>query len=210
MLQSYLTGLVVCGGIIIAIGAQNAYLLGQAFRREHHWSAAALCMGSDVALFTLGMLGVSAALIAFPSALDIMRWAGVAFLLWLSFTAFVRAVQGRGGLTAEETRRRSLGAVLMTTLAVTLLNPQVYLDTLLLIPSVGAQQPEPVGFVAGASSASILWFALLAWGGSALAPVLARPMAWRVIDSVISLMMLAIALHLIFNGIELPATGSTV
>ncbi|TBW54305.1 amino acid transporter [Marinobacter halodurans] len=210
MLQSYLTGLVVCGGIIIAIGAQNAYLLGQAFRREHHWWSAALCMSSDVVLFTLGMLGVSAALIAFPSVLDVLRWAGVAFLLWLSFTAFLRAVQGRGGLTAEETSRRSLGAVILTTLAVTLLNPQVYLDTLLLIPSVGAQQPEPVGFVAGASSASVLWFALLAWGGSALAPVLARPVAWRVIDSAISLMMLAIALHLIFNGINLAASGSTV
>lgn len=204
MLQSYLTGLVVCGGIIIAIGAQNAYLLGQAFRREHHWWSAALCMSSDIILFSLGMLGVSAALVAFPSALNVLRWAGVAFLLWLSFTAFVRAVQGRGALEAEANSRRSLGAVLLTTLAVTLLNPQVYLDTLLLIPSIGAQQPEPVGFVVGASSASVMWFALVAWGGAALAPVLSKPVAWRIIDGAISLMMLAIALHLIVNGIDVP------
>lgn len=204
MLQSYLTGLVVCGGIIVAIGAQNAYLLGQAFRREHHWWSAALCMSADVMLFCLGMLGVSAALIAFPSALEFLRWAGVVFLLWLSFTAFMRAVQGRGGLVAEDSSRRSLGAVLMTTLAVTLLNPQVYLDTLLLIPSIGAQQQEPMVFAAGASSASIMWFTLLAWGGSALAPVLSRPIAWRIIDGLISLMMLVIAVHLIVNGIHVP------
>lgn len=202
MLQSYLTGLVVCGGIIIAIGAQNAYLLGQAFRREHHWWSALLCMSADAVLFTVGMLGVSAALIAFPSALDVLRWAGVGFLLWLGSTACIRAVRGRSALAAELEKRRSLGAVILATLAVTLLNPQVYLDTLLLIPSIGAQQSDPLLFVVGATSASVVWFTLLAWGGSALAPVLASPVAWRTIDGVIALMMLAIALHLMFNGLE--------
>ncbi|WP_166268108.1 LysE/ArgO family amino acid transporter [Marinobacter caseinilyticus] len=201
MLQSYLTGLVVCGGIIIAIGAQNAYLLGQAFRREHHWWSAVLCMSSDALLFTIGMLGVSAALLAVPSALEVLRWAGVVFLLWLSFTAFRRAVQGRSALTVDDESKRSLGAVILTTLAVTLLNPQVYLDTLLLIPSIGVQQSDPMVFVAGATSASVLWFVMLAWGGAALAPVLSRPIAWRVIDGAISLMMLSIAVHLIVNGI---------
>ncbi|MDX1799569.1 MAG: LysE family transporter [Marinobacter sp.] len=202
MLQSYLTGLVVCGGIIIAIGAQNAYLLGQAFRREHHWWSALLCMSADAVLFTVGMLGVSAALVAFPSALEVLRWAGVAFLLWLGSTACIRAVRGRSALAAELDKRRSLGAVILATLAVTLLNPQVYLDTLLLIPSIGAQQPDPLLFVVGATSASVVWFTLLAWGGSALAPVLASPVAWRTIDGIIALMMLAIALHLMFNGLE--------
>lgn len=205
MLQSYLTGLVVCGGIIIAIGAQNAYLLGQAFRREHHWWSAVLCMSTDALLFTAGMLGISAALMAVPSALEVMRWAGVVFLLWLSFTAFRRSVQGRSSLSVDVDSRRSLGAVITTTLAVTLLNPQVYLDTLLLIPSIGAQQSEPMVFVAGATSASVLWFALLAWGGAALAPTLSKPLAWRVIDGLISLMMLTIALHLVFNGLDLSS-----
>lgn len=202
MLQSYLTGLVVCGGIIIAIGAQNAYLLGQAFRREHHWWSALLCMSADALLFSLGMLGVSAALVAFPSALEVLRWAGVVFLLWLGGTASVRAIRGRSALAMELEKRRSLGAVLLATLAVTLLNPQVYLDTLLLIPSIGAQQQEPLVFVAGATSASVVWFSLLAWGGAALAPVLARPVAWRTIDATIAVMMLAIAMHLMFNGLD--------
>ncbi|AZT83173.1 amino acid transporter [Marinobacter sp. NP-4(2019)] len=200
MLESYLTGLVVCGGIIVAIGAQNAYVLSQAIRREHHWWSAGLCMAADVTLFTLGMFGVSAALMAMPQALEILRWLGVVFLGWLAVQAFVRAGRGREALEAGEVTKRSLKGVLFTTLAVTLLNPQVYLDTLLLIPAVGAQQQDTATFVAGASSASILWFGLLAWSGSALAPILSRPLAWRVIDGVIGLMMAGIALHLAFNG----------
>ncbi|MBC7183945.1 MAG: amino acid transporter [Marinobacter sp.] len=201
MLESYLTGLIVCGGIIVAIGAQNAYLLSQAIRREHHWWSAGLCMVADVTLFTLGMFGISAALMAMPEALEILRWLGVAFLGWLAVQSFVRASRGRAALEAGEVTKRSLKAVVFTTLAVTLLNPQVYLDTLLLIPAVGAQQEDATTFVAGASSASILWFGLLAWGGSALAPILARPLAWRIIDAVIGVMMAAIALHLTFSGL---------
>ncbi|MBS8239518.1 amino acid transporter [Marinobacter lipolyticus] len=200
MLESYLTGLIVCGGIIIAIGAQNAYVLSQAIRREHHWWSAGLCMVADVTLFTLGMFGVSAALMAMPEALEILRWLGVVFLGWLALQAFVRAGRGRAALEAGEVTKRSLKGVLFTTLAVTLLNPQVYLDTLLLIPAVGAQQEDATTFVAGASSASVLWFGMLAWGGSALAPVLSRPVAWRLIDGVIGLMMAAIAIHLAVGG----------
>ncbi|GAA3574951.1 LysE/ArgO family amino acid transporter [Marinobacter xestospongiae] len=206
MLESYLTGLVVCGGIIVAIGAQNAYVLGQAIRREHHWWAAGLCMSSDVLLFTAGMFGISAALLAWPEALEVFRWLGVVFLGWLAIQAGWRALGGRVALnTGDEAEGNSRRAVLLTTLAVTLLNPQVYLDTLLLIPAIGAQQTDQLTFVAGASSASVMWFGLLAWGGSALAPVLARPMAWRLIDGVIAVMMAAIALHIASNGIQLPA-----
>ncbi|MDR9425540.1 MAG: LysE family transporter [Marinobacter sp.] len=201
MIESYLTGLVVCGGIIVAIGAQNAYVLGQAIRREHHWWSAGLCMTSDVLLFTLGMFGVSAALMAMPQALEILRWFGVVFLGWLAGQAIVRACFGRAALEADDVTRRSLKGVLFTTLAVTLLNPQVYLDTLLLIPAVGAQQESATSFVAGASSASVLWFGGLAWLGSTLAPILSKPAAWRVIDGLIGLMMAAIALQLALAGL---------
>lgn len=200
MLESYLTGFIVCGGIIVAIGAQNAYVLSQAIRREYHWWSAGLCMVADVTLFTLGMFGISAALMAMPEAMQVLRWLGVAFLGWLAIQSFVRASRGRVALEAGEVTKRSLKAVVFTTLAVTLLNPQVYLDTLLLIPAVGAQQTDSTTFVAGASSASILWFGLLAWGGSVLAPVLSRPLAWRIIDGIIGLMMAGIALHLAVGG----------
>lgn len=201
MLESYLTGLLVCGGIIVAIGAQNAYVLGQAIRREHHWWVAGLCVSSDVILFSAGMFGMNALLMAYPATLEMLRWLGVGFLLWLAMLASWRALGNRVRLKSGESAGTDLKVVVATTLAVTLLNPQVYLDTLLLVPAVGAQQSDPYGFLAGASSASVLWFGLLAWGGSVLAPVLARPLAWRVIDGLIAVMMGAIAMHLAFNGI---------
>src|SRR5690554_6011728 len=131
-LESYLTGLIVCGGIIVAIGAQNAYVLSQAIRREHHWWSAGVCMTSDILLFTLGMFGVTAALMAMPEALEVLRWLGVSFLGWLAVQAFIRAGRGRAAFEAGGETRKTLKGVLLTTLAVTLLNPQVYLDTLLL------------------------------------------------------------------------------
>ncbi len=204
MLTSYLTGLLVCGGIIIAIGAQNAYILGQAIRREHHWYCAGICMTADILLFTAGMFGVNAALMAVPEALDVMRWLGVAFLSWLALLAFARAAKGRDALDSRKADVSSLRTVVLTTLAVTLLNPQVYLDTLLLIPAIGAQQASPLVFVAGASSASVMWFCLLAFGGAALSPWLSSPMSWRFIDGAIGSMMAIIAFHLASNGLSGP------
>ncbi|MBB3190697.1 LysE/ArgO family amino acid transporter [Halomonas cerina] len=194
--ESYLTGLVICGGIIMAIGAQNAYVLGVAMRRRHHWWSAGLCMGTDLALLSVGMFGVSALLLAMPSALEALRWAGVAFLGWLALQAWRRAVSGRQRLSGTDGEGLGRRPVILATLAVTLLNPQVYLDTLLLIPSIGAQQESATTFVAGAGTASILWFSLLAWGGAALSPWLSRPRAWRLIDAAIGVMMAAIALQL--------------
>ena len=196
MLESYLTGLLVSGGIIIAIGAQNAYVLGLAVRREHHWWSAGLCMSTDLLLITAGMFGVSAMLVAMPEAMAVLRWLGVAFLTWLAVQGFYRAIAGRQGLERAEAEKRSLVGVILATLAVTVLNPQVYLDTLLLIPSVGAQQESEAAFVAGAGSASVLWFGLLAWCGALLSPCLATPSAWRLIDGGIATMMAVIALKL--------------
>jgi len=204
VLTSYLTGLIVCGGIIVAIGAQNAYILGQAIRREHHWTCVGICMTADILLFTLGMLGVSAALLAVPEAMEVLRWLGVAFLGWLAAVAFFNVIRGRQGLDAENRVETSLKAVVLTTLAVTLLNPQVYLDTLLLIPSIGAQQGSQIAFFAGASTASVLWFGMLGLAGATLSPWLARPVAWRYIDGAIGSMMAVIAIHLATNGLQAP------
>lgn len=208
MLESYLTGLVVSGGIIMAIGAQNAYVLGLAIRRQHHWWSAGLCMGADLLLLGAGMLGISALLLAVPQAMEAMRWTGVAFLSWLAAQALWRAAAGRKGLDGEVTVGPGRRRVVLATLAVTLLNPQVYLDTLLLIPAVGAQQSSAAGFLAGAGSASILWFSLLAWGGAALAPWLSRPAAWRAIDGAIGVMMAAIALQLASGAGLSPAMAA--
>ncbi len=159
------------------------------------WSAG-LCISADIILLTAGMFGASAFLLTMPNAMEAMRWVGVLFLSWLAAQALWRAASGREGLKANSAKARSLRGVLLATLAVTVLNPQVYLDTLLLIPAIGAQQESAGVFVAGASTASILWFSLLAWGGAALSPWLSRPGAWRTIDGLIGLMMAAIAVHL--------------
>ncbi len=200
MLESYLTGLLVSGGIIIAIGAQNAYVLGLAVRREYHWWSAGLCMSTDLLLVTAGMFGVSGLLLAVPEALAIMRWLGVAFLAWLALQGMYRAATGRHGLERAEAERRGLVHVLLATLAVTVLNPQVYLDTLLLIPSVGAQQESAVAFVVGAGSAR--WHGSACWpGGSPAVVLVVTALAWRLIDGGIGVMMAVIALQLAGEGL---------
>lgn len=201
MLESYLTGLLMSGSIIVAIGAQNAYVLGRAVRREHHWWAAGLCMSTDALLITAGMLGVGALLMAAPQVMEILRWVGVVFLAWLAGQALYRALTGRRGLETSAARGGSMASVMLTTLAVTVLNPQVYLDTLVLIPAVGVQQESSSGFLGGAISASLLWFSLLAWGGAVLSPWLSRPLAWRCIDAGIGVMMALIAFGLARGGL---------
>lgn len=197
MLESYLTGMALNGGLVASIGAQNAYLLGQAIRRQHHWWSAGLCIGSDVLLLVAGMFGISAMLATLPVTMEVMRWLGVAFLSVLGVQALWRAISGNDRLVSTRARVRSRRQVLLATAAVTLLNPQVYLETLLVIPSVGLQLKSATVFMLGAVTASVTWFALLAWGGARLSCGLSRPAAWRVIETATGLMMLAIVMHLV-------------
>jgi len=198
MWQSFVNGLLVAAGLIIAIGAQNAFVLAQSLRREHHLPVAALCILCDVVLVSAGVFGLAAVLAANPLLLQITRWGGVAFLLFYGVVALRRAAHPQA--LQEETQRgpRSLQSVLLAALAVTLLNPHVYLDTVLLIGSLGAQQPEPGAYTLGAASASALWFLILALGGAWLAPWLARPLTWRLIDVGVAAMMFTVAAQLVF------------
>lgn len=195
--QSYFNGLLVTAGLIMAIGAQNAFVLAQSLRREHHLPVAALCILCDALLISLGVFGLAALLASNPLLLEITRWGGVAFLLWYGTLALRRAARPQA-LQSAVTQPRSLRAVLLAALAVTLLNPHVYLDTVLLIGTLGAQQPEPGAYTLGAASASTLWFMALALGGAWLAPWLARPLTWRLIDLGVAAMMFAIAAQLAF------------
>ncbi len=197
MWQSYFNGLLVTAGLIIAIGAQNAFVLAQSLRREHHLPVAALCILCDIALVSVGVFGLAAVLAESPLLLHITRWGGVMFLVSYGVIALRRAARPQA--LREDARRgpRSLQSVLLAALAVTLLNPHVYLDTVLLIGSLGAQQPEPGAYTLGAASASTLWFMMLALGGAWLAPWLARPLTWRLIDLGVAGMMFAIAAQLV-------------
>ncbi|HAF92135.1 MAG TPA: lysine transporter LysE [Pseudomonas sp.] len=191
--SSYLNGLAVTAGLIVAIGAQNAFVLAQSLRREHHLPVAALCIFCDAVLVSLGVFGLAALLAESPTLLSVTRWGGVAFLLWYGLQALLRALRPQALQQGDEPRPRSLRAVLLAALAVTLLNPHVYLDTMVLIGSLAAQHSLPLVFALGAASASILWFTLLALGSARLAPVLHRPITWRCIDLAVAAMMLAIA-----------------
>ncbi len=199
MWQSYSNGLLVAAGLIIALGAQNAFVLAQSLRREHHLPVAVLCVVCDAVLVAAGVFGLAALLAQSPLLLGIARWGGTAFLLWYGGQALLRACRPQGLDQAEQSAPRSRRAVLLAALAVTLLNPHVYLDTVLLIGSLGAQQAVPGAYALGAASASLLWFFSLALGAAWLAPWLARPTTWRLIDLAVALMMLSVAWQLLAN-----------
>lgn len=200
MWQSYLNGLLVAAGLIIAIGAQNVFVLAQSLRREHHLPVAALCVLCDALLVAAGVFGLAALLAQSPLLLSIARWGGAAFLLWYGSQALLRALRPQALQQDNDSGPRSRRAVLMAALAVTLLNPHVYLDTVLLIGSLGAQQPVPGAYALGAASASLVWFFSLALGAAWLAPWLARPATWRLLDLSVALMMFAVAAQLLFGN----------
>ncbi|WP_342654579.1 LysE/ArgO family amino acid transporter [Pseudomonas sp. F3-2] len=197
MWQSYLNGLLVAGGLIMAIGTQNAYVLAQSLRREHHVSVAVLCIVCDAVLVAAGVFGLANVLAHNAALLAVARWGGVVFLLWYGAKALRRALSPQSLAQGDANGQRSRRAVLLTALAVTLLNPHVYLDTVLLIGSLGAQQAVPEAYVVGAASASLLWFSTLALGAAWLAPWLARPTTWRLLDLMVAVMMFSVALQLV-------------
>lgn len=199
MWQSYLNGLLIAAGLIMAIGAQNAYVLAQSLRREHHLLIAGLCVLCDAVLVAAGVFGLANLLLQSPLLLSVARWGGAAFLIWYGSRALLRALRPQSLQEGAAAPARSRQQVLLTALAVTLLNPHVYLDTVLLIGSLGAQQSAPGAYAAGAASFSLVWFFSLALGAAWLAPWLARPNTWRVIDSLVAAMMFAVAGQLILG-----------
>jgi L-lysine exporter family protein LysE/ArgO len=200
MVSPLLAGFGLSLSLIVAIGAQNAFVLRQGLRREHVGAVVGLCALLDIALMTLGVSGVAAALGRHRAALDAIALAGAAFLAFYGVQAARRALRPQAltpaahGVAAQPLRR-----VLLQTLAITLLNPHVYLDTVLLVGAIGAQQPaalRPV-FLVGAGAASALWFAGLGYGARLLAPLFARPAAWRVLDALVAATMFALATMLL-------------
>lgn len=198
-LSPFLTGFALSVGLIVAIGAQNAFVLRQGLRREHVGPIVLFCATVDFALIALGVAGLGAALAQAPSLLKAMAVGGAAFLGWYGVTALRRAAQPARLVAEAAGPGLTLGGALLRVAGFTLLNPHVYLDTVLLLGSIGAAQPAAgqVSFVAGAGLASFSWFATLGYGARLLAPLFARPAAWRVLDLLIGIMMLALAAGLL-------------
>jgi len=196
VLTSLLAGFAASLVLIVAIGAQNAFVLRQGLRREHVLPVVLVCAVSDLALITAGIAGLGAVVAARPVAVTVIRWAGAAFLLGYAVLAAKRAIRP-AALDPADRAPATLRATLLTCLALTYLNPHVYLDTVLLLGSVAQQHPHRWLFGAGAAAASAVWFAGLGLGARRLAPVLARPAAWRVLDGSIAAVMAALGIALL-------------
>jgi L-lysine exporter family protein LysE/ArgO len=198
-------GFLLGAGLIIAIGAQNAFVLRQGLKREHVFAVATVCWLSDALLIALGVAGVGGLVKASPGVLTLVTIAGVAFLAAYGAIAFLRALRP-GRLEASASRRQGLGATLLTALALTFLNPHVYLDTVVLIGGLSARHEgaAAVAFATGAALASAVWFYGLGFGARLLAPLLARPAAWRILDLGIAIVMWGIAIGLAVEAFALP------
>lgn len=195
---AWIQGFGMCLGLIVAIGAQNAFLLGQAVRREHHYSVAALCFVFDVLLIGLGVGGAGGLVSSYPVAASVATWAGAAFVFWYGLGSLRSALRG-GSLHADRQQGLSLRRALLITTVVTLLNPQAWLDTVVLIGSLSGtfEGQARWAFGIGAISASAVWFCLLSAGGAKLAPLFRRPISWRVLDGMVCIVMWGIAFTLV-------------
>ena len=197
MLDSAATGLLTGISLIVAIGAQNAFVLRQGLAREHVGVVVAICAISDALLIVAGVAGIGTVVERAPWALEVVRWLGVAFLTWYGVSSLLRA-RRTSGLAAAAPEPMPLRSAVLRVTALTWLNPHVYLDTVLLVGSIANTHGDPGRwyFAAGASLGSVVWFSGLGFGARVLSPLLARPRAWQVLDVLIGITMLAIAVTL--------------
>jgi L-lysine exporter family protein LysE/ArgO len=218
VLTSVLAGLGLGFSLIVAIGAQNLYVLRQGLRREHVLAVALICALSDMVLIALGVSGIGLALQAVPWLVGVVRWVGAAFLLAYAGMAAWRALRPSGeALVADApspapsvhvrpggsptVAAQRLGTVILTCLALTWLNPHVYLDTVFLLGSIAnSHGDQRWAFAVGAMIASGVWFFGLAYGARYLGRWLATPRAWRILDGVIAVVMVAIAINLVLGA----------
>ncbi|MCK9792180.1 LysE/ArgO family amino acid transporter [Isoptericola sp. 4D.3] len=205
---TFFAGLGLGLSLIVAIGAQNAFVLRQGVRREHVGLVVAVCAASDVVLYLAGTAGLGALVVRHPAVVEVARWAGAVVVLGYGALAARRALRGdEAGLEAAQDGAvpdagRRVRPVLLTALALTWLNPHVYLDTVVLQGSIAASYGDlRWWFTAGAVVASVLWFVGLGYGARLLAPVLARPGAWRVVDGIVAAIMLVVAVSLVLPAL---------
>ena len=208
MLTSMLLGFGTGLSLIVAIGAQNAFVLRQGILRQHVLPIVLICGLTDALLEILGIAGIGFVVERAPVVLEVIRWGGVAFLLWYAWGAARRAMQpgvlvaAEGDAAGAGSDAGSLKRAVLACLAITYLNPHVYLDTMVLMGSVGNAQGDPARwwFAMGGGVASIIWFAVLGYGARALTRFFATPRSWQILDWIIVVVMLVIAGRLSFEG----------
>ena len=197
VVAGFLTGL----SLIVAIGAQNAFVLRLGLMRSHVGVAVAICAISDALLIVVGTAGMGAIVQSHKSLLKAVSWIGAAYLLYFAFSAAKRIFKTES-LHASEQTAMSKKSIILSVIGFTWLNPHVYLDTVLLVGSIGSQFGNQRWFFAlGAATASLLWFTGLGYGSKAAARVMARPITWRILDIFITIVMASIAVSLIKTGL---------
>ncbi len=200
MFAPFLSGFLLSAALIMAIGAQNLFVLRRGLKREHVGPVVLFCGSADALLIVAGVAGVGAFLAAVPQLTLFLTIGGAAFLGWYGFKA-LRRMAAPETMAVASNGSISLGGAIAATAGFTFLNPHVYLDTVLLMGAAGSAQPaalRPI-FVAGAVSASFTWFAALGYGARLLVPLFARPMAWRVLDAIVGIIMLSLATSLLMR-----------
>ncbi|WP_027184405.1 LysE/ArgO family amino acid transporter [Desulfovibrio inopinatus] len=197
-MEAFFSGFGLGAGLIIAIGAQNAFVLARGVHRDRAALAALICTCCDILLISVGVTGLGSLVASRPELVTLTALGGAIFLLWYGWCSLRSALQG-GQLNPESTKPQSLRLFLATALAVSLLNPHAYLDTVVLLGGVSSQFPEAqrMMFGFGAMCASACWFFSLGLGGRLLAPVLRTKTAWRVLDGLICLTMWTLAANLL-------------
>ena len=194
ILPGFLTAL----SLIMAIGAQNAFVIRQGLTRKHVLLVVVVCVASDTLLISLGVGGFGAVISSLPWLLEVIRWGGVAYLTWFGVRSLMSAFKNES-LDAAGAGVQSTKRVLLAILGFTFINPHVYLDTVILLGGIGSQFGENKWFfAAGASFGSLVWFFSLGFGAKAAARFMAKPVFWRVLDTVIAVVMFAVALTLAF------------
>ncbi|MCX6412451.1 MAG: LysE/ArgO family amino acid transporter [Actinobacteria bacterium] len=196
-LAGFLTGL----SLIVAIGAQNAYVLRLGLARNHVGVAVVICAGADALLIAIGVGGLGAIVQAHGDVLTAIGLIGGAYLLWFAFRSFRSALHPDVLLPSQQ-EPQAVATVALAVLGLTVLNPHVYLDTILLVGTIGASfGADRWWFALGAAIASVVWFSGLGFGARLLSPLMARPVTWRVLDAAIGVVMLTIAIVLVRSAV---------
>ncbi len=197
-LQVFFTGLMIGLSLIVAIGAQNAFVLKQGLMRSHVFAVCLTCALSDALLIIVGVTGFRQISAVMPALDPIMRYAGAAFLIWYGAKSLHSAFRSSGALSVAERKEVSLWQTLAICLALTFLNPHVYLDTVVLLGSLSTQFPGlEKTFAAGAATGSLVFFFSLGYGARWLRPLFEKPAAWRILEGLIAVTMWIIAFTLL-------------
>jgi L-lysine exporter family protein LysE/ArgO len=197
---AYSTGLMLSFSLILAIGAQNAFVLRQGLRNEYLLPVVLTCAFSDAILILFGVSSFSQIITHLPWLDPVMRYGGAVFLIWYGCKSMYSSVRKTGNLVASNDSSKTLPKTVLTCLALTWLNPHVYLDTVVLIGTISTRFPGKESiFALGATTASFIFFFALGYGATLLRPLFARPVSWRILEGLIALVMWMIAIKLIFK-----------